>query len=59
MIKVIVVDDESLIRIGFRHFQWEAFGCELAGDASDGISGLALAKKVHADIHILDIRMPK
>lgn len=59
MIKVIVVDDESLIRIGFRHFQWEAFGCELAGDAPDGLSGLELAKKVHADIHILDIRMPK
>ena len=57
--KVMIVDDELLVRIGIRHsVEWEKYGFEIAGEASDGIEAQKMLKQIHPDVMILDINMP-
>ncbi|HEY4536905.1 MAG TPA: response regulator [Erysipelothrix sp.] len=59
MLKVIIIDDESLTRQGLIEFvDWNKHGYEVFGEAEDGNKGLELAKQVHPDLAICDIRMP-
>ena len=59
MYRVILVDDERLIIRGLSTvIPWEEYGCEIAGTAHDGVSGLELIRKVRPDIVLTDIRMP-
>ena len=59
MYRVILVDDERLIVRGLSTvIPWEEYGCEIAGTAHDGVSGLELIRKVRPDIVLTDIRMP-
>ena len=59
MYRVILVDDERLIvRVLSTVIPWEEYGCEIAGTAHDGVSGLELIRKVRPDIVLTDIRMP-
>lgn len=60
MLKVIVVDDEVMTRRGLIDFvPWEEHGFEVYGEAADGEEALDLARRVHPDLAICDIRMPK
>lgn len=60
MLKVIIIDDESMTRRGLIDFvPWEEHGFEVYGEAADGEEGLELARQVHPDLAICDIRMPK
>lgn len=59
MIKVILVEDEALIREGLRDtVPWEAFGCQVIGEAANGLQGMEMIQERHPDIVITDIRMP-
>ena len=59
MYRVILVDDEHLIIRGLSTVvPWAELGCEVAGTAYDGVSGLELIRSVHPDIVLTDIRMP-
>ncbi|HUC91387.1 MAG TPA: response regulator [Paenibacillus sp.] len=58
MLKLIIVDDEPLIREGLKSMPWEQWGCVVTGEAEDGEEGLAVVDKVRPDIIITDIRMP-
>jgi len=59
MFKVVIIDDEPIIRKGLRNIiNWNQFGCEVCGEAADGISGTELIKNELPDIIISDIRMP-
>jgi two-component system response regulator YesN len=59
MFKVLIIDDESIIRKGLKNIiNWKQLDCEVCADASDGIEGLELIKKYLPDIIITDIRMP-
>ena len=59
MYKVILVDDERLIVRGLSTVvPWAELGCEVAGTAHDGISGLELIRRLNPDIVMTDIRMP-
>ena len=59
MYRVILVDDERLIIRGLSTvIPWAELGCEVAGTAYDGVSGLELIRSVHPDIVLTDIRMP-
>ena len=41
--KVLLVDDEHMIREGFKKlFSWEEHDCEVVGEASDGVEALSL-----------------
>ena len=59
MYRVILVDDERLIIRGLSTVvPWEELGCEVAGTAHDGVSGLELIRRLRPDIVMTDIRMP-
>lgn len=59
MLKVFLVEDESVIREGFRDkIPWEQYGFRLVGDASDGEMALPLIRKMKPDVLITDIKMP-
>lgn len=60
MFKLLIVDDEYYTVEGMRHIlDWEKYGIEIVGTASDGTEGLKVAREVNPDIIITDIRMPE
>ncbi|MCS7483749.1 response regulator [Umezawaea endophytica] len=58
MIRVLLVDDQPLLRSGFRALLDVEDDIEVVAEAGDGEQGLALAKEHLPDIAFLDIRMP-
>ncbi|MEV5986511.1 response regulator transcription factor [Streptomyces sp. NPDC052051] len=59
MIRVLVADDQSLVRIGLRVLLESEDGMELAGEATDGRSALEMVRRTRPDVALLDIRMPR
>ena len=58
MIRIVVVDDQALVRMGLRTlFETEA-DLELVGEAADGREGLAVVRRTVPDVVLMDIRMP-
>ncbi|MGN1116346.1 MAG: helix-turn-helix domain-containing protein [Candidatus Ornithomonoglobus sp.] len=58
-LKVLLVDDEIMIREGFKRlFDWEAHGCEVVGEAADGMEALGQIDALLPDIVIMDINIP-
>ena len=59
-LRVLIVDDEPLARLRLRSLlqQLQAPGCEVAGEAGDAEEALQLLPACHADVVLLDIRMP-
>ena len=58
MIRVLLVDDQPLIRSGFRALLDAEDDIEVVAEAADGSEGLALAREHVPDIALMDIRMP-
>ncbi|HZQ02599.1 MAG TPA: response regulator transcription factor [Gaiellaceae bacterium] len=58
-IRVLVADDQPLIRSGFRMIIDERDDLELAGEAEDGLQAVALAGELDPDVILMDVRMPK
>lgn len=56
--KVLIADDHALVRDGLRHILADASGFEVAGEANDGASTLALVRSTDAPILVLDLSMP-
>ncbi len=60
MYKVVIIDDEPVIVTGLKKLvPWAAYGCEVAGTASDGREGLELIRRLRPHIVFSDIYMPK
>lgn len=60
MLKVLVVDDETLVRNGIvLETDWNSIGCMVVGEASNGEEGLEAVDKLHPDLIICDIKMPR
>ena len=58
-LRVLLVDDEIMIREGFKRlFDWEGHGCEVVGEAADGMEALAQIDSLCPDIAIMDINIP-
>jgi DNA-binding NarL/FixJ family response regulator len=57
-IRVLIADDQLLIRAGFRVLIDSAEDLAVVGEASDGDQAVALAKSERADVVLMDIRMP-
>ncbi|MEV4236664.1 MULTISPECIES: response regulator transcription factor [unclassified Nocardia] len=58
MIRVLLVDDQPLIRSGFRALLDLEDDIEVVAEATDGTEGLALARQYLPDIALIDIQMP-
>lgn len=57
-IRVVVVDDQPLVRMGLRTLLDAEDDTDLVGEAGDGRAGLALVREQVPDVVLLDIRMP-
>ena len=57
-ISVILVDDQPLLRKGFRMVLEEEAGIVVVGEASDGAAAVALVARRHPDVVVMDVRMP-
>ncbi|HMR49180.1 MAG TPA: response regulator transcription factor [Arachnia sp.] len=58
MIKVLLADDQSLVRSGFRMLIDSADDMETVGEVENGRDAVALVKQRHVDVVLMDIRMP-
>jgi DNA-binding NarL/FixJ family response regulator len=59
MIRVLIADDQALVRGGFRLILDSQKDIEVVGEAQDGEDALAQARSLRPDIVLMDIRMPK
>jgi DNA-binding NarL/FixJ family response regulator len=58
-IRVLLADDQTLIRTGFRALIDSAPDLQVVGEASNGREAVALAHSARADVILMDIRMPE
>ncbi|GGS64493.1 hypothetical protein GCM10010156_24490 [Planobispora rosea] len=58
-LRVLVVDDQALVRTGLRVVLESEPGFELAGEAGDGEQAIALARETRPDLVLMDIQMPR
>jgi DNA-binding NarL/FixJ family response regulator len=58
MIRVMIVDDQALVRTGFRMILDETEDIEVAAEAADGTTALDLVRKTRPDVVLMDVRMP-
>jgi DNA-binding NarL/FixJ family response regulator len=59
MIRVLLADDQSLVRAGFRMILGAEPDIEVVGEAADGREAVALARANAPDVVLMDIRMPE
>ena len=57
-IRVLLADDQELLRFGFRMILSKEEDIEVVGEAQDGEKAIELATRLHPDVVLMDIRMP-
>lgn len=57
-VRVLLVDDQHLVRMGFRMVLEAERGVEVVGEAGDGAEAVALATRLSPDVVLMDVRMP-
>ncbi len=57
-IRVVLVDDQALVRTGLRMVLSNAPGIEVVGEAADGAEGVAAVARLSPDVVLMDVRMP-
>src|SRR5207245_5100934 len=58
-IRVLLAEDQPIVRAGFRALLDAEADLEVAGEATDGREAVALARDVRPDLVLMDIRMPE
>ena len=59
MIKVLLADDQALVRAGFHALLNRAEDIEVIGEAADGAEAVELARRTKPDVVLMDVRMPR
>ncbi|MGW1836364.1 response regulator [Streptomyces sp. BBFR2] len=57
--RVIIVDDQAMVRAGFAALLAAQSDIDVVGDAPDGVQGVELSRRVHPDVVLMDVRMPE
>ena len=58
-IRVLIADDQELVRTGFRMILTSAGDIEVVGEAANGVEAVKLARTLTPDIVLMDVRMPE
>ncbi|MDX3517887.1 response regulator transcription factor [Streptomyces scabiei] len=58
-IRVLIADDQELVRMGFRLILGAQPDIEIVGEAADGATCVELARRLRPDVCLVDIRMPR
>ncbi|WP_034089538.1 response regulator [Streptacidiphilus albus] len=58
-IRVVVVDDQAMVRSGFAALLSAQSDIDVVGDAADGLQGVAVSRRTHPDVVLMDVRMPE
>jgi DNA-binding NarL/FixJ family response regulator len=56
--RVLIADDQTLVRAGFRMLIEARDGLDVVGEAADGLEAVTLARQAQPDVVLMDIRMP-
>ena len=59
MITVLIVDDQELVRMGLRTIIEANDDLRVVGEAADGVDALAAVERLHPDVVLMDVRMPR
>jgi DNA-binding NarL/FixJ family response regulator len=57
-IRVLLADDQTLVRGGFRMILRAEPDIDVVGEAADGAEAVAVARELHPDVVLMDVRMP-
>ncbi|MFK0290803.1 response regulator [Streptomyces sp. NPDC090442] len=57
--RVIIVDDQAMVRAGFAALLAAQSDIDVVGDAADGVQGVELSRRMHPDVVLMDVRMPE
>ena len=58
-VRVLVADDQTLVRAGFRRLLEAEPGIEVVAEAGDGIEAVEMGRRLAPDVILMDIRMPR
>jgi DNA-binding NarL/FixJ family response regulator len=58
-VRVLIADDQALVRAGFRKILEADAGIEVVGEAADGFEAVEAARALEPDVVLMDIRMPR
>ncbi|MFF5896141.1 response regulator [Streptomyces argenteolus] len=58
-IRVIIVDDQAMVRAGFAALLAAQSDIDVVGEAPDGRRGVEVSRTVHPDVVLMDVRMPE
>jgi DNA-binding NarL/FixJ family response regulator len=59
MIRVVLVDDQAMVRAGFRMILESEPGLTVVGEAADGIEAIDVVERSSPDVVLMDVRMPR
>lgn len=58
-IRVIIVDDQAMVRAGFAALLAAQSDIDVVGEAADGRQGVDVSRNHHPDVVLMDVRMPE